>query len=187
MNAGPHPRWRGIKKQSTPHAWWARWETQIHIVYGKMMRGWTLIRLYKLPQHHAITRHYARIWTPKPQDRGRGAEGGIEFIIQKPDYDGGSGEKAAVESQKWENWPPRVLEYGYKCRGVCLKNCHDQEQHSTEKKREFMEFWFPSTFSVEGNEIEISTTAELHIILAWNSQKKIKHPKHTSWDFVSRW
>lgn len=39
----------------------------------------------------------------KPRDRGKGGEGragagegGIEFIIQKPDYDGGSGEKAAV-------------------------------------------------------------------------------------------
>lgn len=120
MYAGPHPRWRGIKKQSTPHPWWAHWETQIHIVYRKTMRGWTLIRLYKPPQRHAITRHYARIWTPKPQDRG-GGEGDIEFIIQKPDYDGDSGENAAVESQKWANWPTRATKYGYKCRGVCLK------------------------------------------------------------------
>lgn len=76
---------------------------------------------------------------PKATGKGRGAEGNIKFIIQNPDYDGGSGEKAAVESQKWENWPPRASEYGYKCREVCLKNCHDQEQHGTEKKREFME------------------------------------------------
>lgn len=31
---------------------------------------------------------------------GKGREGGIEFTIQKPDYDGGSDEKAAVEAAR---------------------------------------------------------------------------------------
>ena len=103
--------------------------------------------------------------------------------------------KATMESQKWENWPASASKYGYKCRGeTCLKNCHDQEQYSTDSRQisrvkmttrchgklkklsqrraseENLWKWF---FSVEGNQIEISTTAELHVIsMKWWEKKK---------------
>lgn len=84
----------------------------------KTMRGWTLIRLHKPAATPCNHKTLCTDVNPKAtgQREGSGGGGGIEFIIQKPDCDGGSGEKAVVESQKWENWPPRASEYGYKCR-----------------------------------------------------------------------
>ena len=104
--------------------------------------------------------------------------------------------KAAVESQKWENWPASATKYGYKCRGeTCLKNCHDQEQYSSDSREisrvkmttgchgklkklsqwrlyeENLWKWF---FSVEGNQIEIQYQPQQKSTLsAWNGEKKI--------------
>ena len=93
------------------------------------------------PNHHNAMQsqdimHRSEPW--KPQDRKKkkkNSSGNIEFIIQKPDYDGRSREKAAVESQKWENWPASATKSGSKCGGeTCLKNCHDQEQCSADSR-----------------------------------------------------
>lgn len=79
-------------------------ETQIHIVYGKTTRldADSALHAAATPRNHKTL---CTDLNPKAtgQREGSGAGrgwGGIEFIIQKPDYDGGSGEKAAVESQK---------------------------------------------------------------------------------------
>lgn len=77
---------------------------------------------------------------------------------------------------------------------MCLKNCHDQEQYSADRReisrvkmttrchgklkelsqqRVYEENLWKWFFSVEGNQIEISTTAELYVIgMKWWKKKK---------------
>lgn len=43
--------------------------------------------------------------------------------------------KAAVESQKWENWPVSGTNMVVNAEEKCLKNCHDQEQYSADSRQ----------------------------------------------------
>lgn len=55
--------------------------------------------------------------------------------------------KAAVASQKWENWPPTPFEDGYKCKRVRFKKTVMIKSNTALRKREHLwNFDFPPPF-----------------------------------------